>query len=171
METGISVTGKIEALYALYEQELFRVCFAVLGDSYLAEDALSESFLKLIRLRDKIGDVKSPATRRLVIKIAKNTAIDYYRKNKRELEHACSLPERESYEMSLEQDFDGVFAGVGAELLNKLDGKYRAVVECICIENLSVRETAAILRISESCVRKRLERAREKLRAQLGRKS
>lgn len=54
------------------------------------------------------------------------------------------------------------------QLLSGLPGKYREVLIYRCIHELSVRETAAILEISENLVRKRYERARNMLMKKLG---
>ncbi len=92
---------KLEMLYRLYEQEMYRVCVAVLGDSFSAEDAVSESFLKLIRIRDSIKKPDSAETRHLCIKTARNTAINMYRKRSRERKYYEGLPDTEMRETSV----------------------------------------------------------------------
>ncbi len=47
---------KIALVYELYEEELFKICLGILRDRFSAEDALHESFLRIIRYRDRIDD-------------------------------------------------------------------------------------------------------------------
>lgn len=157
---------KVELLYQLYEQEMYRVCFSILKDVYLAEDAVSESFVKLIRKRDRIVDVVSEEVRHFALKTAKNTAIDMYRKNVRDRKYFAGIPDNGEISGEIEPVFD-VPLGAEYELLDSLNYKYRSVVECLCVEELTVRETAAVLKISETCVRKRFERARKQLETKL----
>lgn len=153
---------KIAALYALYEQTMFYDARQILHDDFLAEDAVHEAFLRLIAQRDKLGDPNSVSVRSYVKKTLHSAAIDLYRKNLRERENCCDL-----------EDFE--IAGEGAEdlptdarsLLGELPVTYAAVIRCRAVHGLSVHETAAVLQISEACVRKRFERARRMLQSKL----
>ena len=160
MKCQMSDTEKAELLYSLYEEEMYRVCYAILNDRYAAEDAVSESFLKLIKKRDSIIDPRADSCRRYVIKTAKNTAIDMYRKKAREREILEVLPENQVSYVPLTDDMSPIDT---EDVLDRLSKKYRDVIECMCINGLTVREAAAVLKISEACVRKRLERARRQL--------
>lgn len=153
---------KIAALYALYEQTMFYDARAVLHDDYLAEDAVHEAFLRLIARRDKLGDPQSASVHSYVKKTLRSAAIDLYRKNLRERENCCDL-----------EDFEIVEEGTNAlpddtlSLLDELPAEYAPVIRCRLLHGLSVHETAAILKISEACVRKRCERARRMLQDKL----
>lgn len=156
---------KIAAIYETYEQEMYSAAFGVLKDESRAEDAVSESFLKLIRNRERIGSVESASVRAYVLKTAKNTAIDMYRAAARELKNTAAVPESDKWDGIYEPDtfIDEICSGT-KELLSKLSPKYRAAVEAVFVEGLTVREAAAVLKISEASVRKRIERAREQLK-------
>lgn len=160
---------KVELIYSLYEKEMYRVCFGILRNTYAAEDALSESFVKIIRRRDRIENVQSEEVRRFVLRTAKNTAIDMYRKNARDRRYLEGLPLGDKSELSYEPEYvlEDFLSRDEYELLDSLSDKYRIVVECLCFEELSVKETAAVLKMSEACVRKRLERAKKQLAQKL----
>lgn len=160
MNSQMKENEKAELLFGLYEQEMYRVCFAILGDPYTAEDAVSESFLKLLKNRDRIVDPRADSCRRYVIKTAKNTAIDMYRKKAREREILEDLPENQVSVVPLTDDMSPIDT---EDVLDRLSKKYRDVIVCMCINGLTVHETSAVLKISEACVRKRLERARHQL--------
>ena len=56
-KSKMSNYDKIVKLYELYEQKMYGVAFSVLHDSWQAEDAVSEAFVKLIKNIRKIKDV------------------------------------------------------------------------------------------------------------------
>ena len=170
MKCQMSEAEKAELLYSLYEQEMYRVCLAILNDRYAAEDAVSESFLKLLKIRDRIVDPRDASCKRYAIKTAKNTAIDMYRKNVREREMCGEFNELTESEISREVFHSDSADLTASDIIDGLSKKYRDVIECICINGLTVHETSAVLKISEACVRKRLERARRQL-ADVQRKS
>lgn len=161
MRNKTGSTDLIERLYVLYEQEMYRVCAAIVKDSHAAEDALSESFVKLIRIRDRIGAADSEKTRRLCIKTARNTAIDMYRRRSLESRYFVGLPETEDTDAAVQPDeLLSEHGDVKEHVLSRLDVKYKTPVVLYYYEGLSIREVSAVLKISEACVRKRLERAR-----------
>ena len=155
---------KIAAIYETYEQEMYSVAFGVLKDESRAEDAVSESFLKLIRSRDRIGSVKSASVRAYVLKTAKNTAIDMYRAAARELKNTAAVPESDKWDGIYEPDTftDEICSGT-KDLLSKLSPKYRTAMEAVFVDGLTVKEAAAVLMTSEASLRKRIERARKQL--------
>ena len=150
----------IEALYGLYEQSMYRQAYKILRDEYLSEDAVQEAFLRLIRHRKKIVDPEAPTTRRYVYKTLKSAALDIYRNQKKERENCCEFDDR------LENTYvPEILENQSPELLiSELPEKYACVMRCLFLDELSIRETAAILTISEGCVRKRCERARKLLK-------
>ena len=160
----------IENCYELYEQKMFRVALAVLHDEKLAEDAVQDAFLQLIRHKVHFGDAGSDDCKRYIITVIRNASINIYNKRKNEnkivsfsdnLEDICSEQEsREDDKTSAGADF--------TPLLNSLPPKYFSVVECLVVQDYSVAETANKLGITEANVRKRYERARKMMRQSLG---
>ncbi len=71
----------IDTVYKLYEQPMYFEAYKILHDEYLAEDAVHEAFLKLIRNRKKIADPASPSVRSYVYKTLKSAALDLYRRH------------------------------------------------------------------------------------------
>lgn len=147
----------IEKSYKLYEQKMYQIAYLILHDSGLAEDAVQEAFLKLMKRNIYFKDPKSDDCKRYIITVIKHASIDIYNKKKRE---------REIMYLS---DEDANIADVSdpnsgnpdmEELISDLPSKYYAVVHCLTIKNLSVKETSAELGITEAAVRKRFERAK-----------
>lgn len=153
----------IEALYALYEQQMYHEAYRVLRDEYLAEDAVQEAFLRLIRNRDKLCDADSPAVRRYVYKAVRCAALDIYRRQKKSRENLCEWDEK-AENVCYEESFE---ASVSLSALDELPQKYFFIMKCLFFDGLTVKETAALLKISEACVRKRCERARKLLKEKI----
>lgn len=66
----------LETMYELYEQGMYRVAYGVLHNKEQAEDAVQDSFEKLLKYLPEIDAHDSPKTQKLVLKIVRNTAID-----------------------------------------------------------------------------------------------
>ena len=150
----------IDALYRLYEQSMYFEALKILHDRYLAEDAVHEAFLRLIRNRNKIVDPNSPTARRYVYKTVNSAALDLYRSQKKQRDNCCALDEAIENTTAAEE----VMPNLPLSLLAELPPKYASVMRCLFLDGLNTRETAAVLKISEALVRKRCERARKLLK-------
>lgn len=157
----------IEKCYKLYEQKMYRVALSILRDPGLAEDAVQEAFMKLMKSDAYFEDARSDDCRRYMITVIKHASINIYNKKKKEAE-VVYLSDRDS-DFEDETGRQAGFVAGGDDdydreelmaMINRLPEKYHQVTECIAIEELSVRETAAKLGISETNVRKRYERAK-----------
>ena len=143
----------LEEIYDRYGALLFRVCFSELQNRQDAEDAVQEIFLKLLRRRPVFSD--SDHQRAWLIRTAVNQSRDQLRLRKVRL--AVPLEELQEYALSEEE------TGFLEEVMG-LPDKYRLAVTLHYLEGYSVKETAVMLRISESAVKMRLSRGRELLK-------
>lgn len=164
---------KVEELYEFYEQPMYRIAYAILHHVQQAEDAVHDAFVAIMRSNADIGDPRSPETKQFVIQTVRNTAINRYRKNSRETmifteldDTASQIPDKvNSVEERMKQMEQREIA---EELMKGLSESERQVLSLRCEEELSFREIAEILGISESAVRKRFERARKAAQKQEG---
>jgi RNA polymerase sigma-70 factor (ECF subfamily) len=78
--------SKFEIIYETYHRLMFFLARQILPDDRDAEDAVQESFIKIIKNLDKISDPKCPKTKHFIVIIVKRTAIDIKKKKKREPE-------------------------------------------------------------------------------------
>ncbi len=165
---------KIEQLYTLYEQKMYVIAYSILNNSWQAEDAVSEAFIKVIKNLHKIKDVESEKTKKYIIRVIQNTAIDLYRRNQRESTVFTVVSDEEQGKIAdKENAIETMLQAIeGKEqlnhLLSKLPEKYREVMLYRSVHEFSVKETAAVLDISDNLVRKRYERARNMLMKELG---
>lgn len=152
----------LAALVDEYSGTLYRVAFSVLRNPADAEDAVQEAFLRVLRHRDSLSEVRDH--RVWLIRIVWNVVLDRKRRAKTRpetddvTELARVLP---SGGLSAEeiasaaQHHSRVLACV-----DRLPGKERQVLLLSAFEDLSSVEIAGVLGITESSVRSRLFRAR-----------
>ena len=152
----------LAALVDRYSSTLYRVAFSVLRNPADAEDAVQEAFLRVLRHRHALHDVRDH--RVWLIRIVWNVVLDRKRRLKTRpetddvAELARVLP---SNGLSAEeiaaaaQHHSRVLACV-----NRLPAKEREVLLLSAFEELSSVEIASVLGITESSVRSRLFRAR-----------
>jgi RNA polymerase sigma-70 factor, ECF subfamily len=152
----------LTALVDQYAGTLYRVAFSVLRNPADAEDAVQETFLRVLRHRHSLDEVRDH--RVWLIRIVWNIVLDRKRRAKTRPETddvadlARVLP---SNGLSAEQltvaaqHHSHVLACV-----DKLPAKERQVLMLSAFEELNSVEIAAVLGITESSVRSRLFRAR-----------
>src|SRR5215472_11637280 len=157
--------AKDEALAALVEQyaaTLYRVAFSVLRNPSDAEDAVQEAFLRVLRHRDSLEEVRDH--RVWLVRIVWNIVLDRKRraKTRPETDDISELA-RVLPATGLSAEQRAAAAQHHAQVLiqvDKLPVKEREVLVLSAFEELSSVEIAAILNITESSVRSRLFRAR-----------
>jgi len=162
--------AKFTQLYAKYRGLMVHVAYAKLKDEHLAEDVAHNAFLNIVRNFHLVGDINSHKTKRLLVVVTENAAIDMLRKNKHYA--PVSYDELENV-LSMDKDMlDNVAVQELVDLICELPEIYRDVLELRAYHGLSEKQIAAILDVEYATVRKRLERARtmlaEKLKQQEG---
>ena len=151
---------KITELYEHYQKLMFVVAKRILQDNYMAEDAIHEAFIKIMRYMDHIDEVESVKTKGLMILIVERVAIDLYRKQKRCKE--CAIEDFEE-RMYYSTKFD---EGSNPESLHILDGlpkKYAEVISLKFYYGYRTKEIAQILSINENTVRTNIARGKKML--------
>lgn len=82
--TTDSKQERFAQLYSLYSGSMYRIAYGILRDEGLAQDAVQQTFLKLYSDMDRVGEPRSGKTRSFMVVLVRNTAIDSYRKRRRE---------------------------------------------------------------------------------------
>ena len=73
----------VSGLYEQYEQMLYRVAFNILRNSADAEDAVQETFVRIVKNLDKIYAVPCNELRFYLVIIVRNTALTILKQKKR----------------------------------------------------------------------------------------
>lgn len=72
----------VERLYTSYEQMMYKAAFSLLKDSYYAEDAVHEAFLRIIRNMSCLNFDDDKKTRALLVITVRNVCFNMLRRNK-----------------------------------------------------------------------------------------
>jgi RNA polymerase sigma-70 factor, ECF subfamily len=152
----------IAALVDQYASALYRVAYSVLRDAADAEDAVQETFLRVLRHRDTLGEVRDH--RVWLIRIVWNIVLDRKRraKTRPETDDVAELA-RVLPSTGLSAEEAAAAAQHHAHVLacvEKLPVKERQVLMLSAFDELTSVEIASVLDITESSVRSRLFRAR-----------
>lgn len=148
----------LDGIYEMAGGKMLAVAAGIVGRSS-AEDVLQESFIKIARFAYRY---KKDNPYGWLMKIVRNTALDYIRRNKlrpevstEELYNLTSLdysPDRREIAIALEQ------------AISKLDGDEKKAIYYKYYIDMTVREIAAELNMSKSAVQRTIERAENKLK-------
>lgn len=157
-----------EALAALVDQyatTLYRVAFSVLRNQSDAEDAVQEAFLRVLRHRETLGEIRDH--RVWLVRIVWNIVLDRKRraKTRPETDDISELA-RVLPATGLTAEQRAAAAQHHAHVLacvERLPAREREVMMLSAFEELSSVEIAAVLDVTESSVRSRLFRARNLL--------
>lgn len=138
-----------------FQPSVFRVAYSYVKNCADAEDITQEAFLKLYNSKESFADDKNIKAWliRVTSNIAKNWLSSAWIKRKTALTEDILLKSEKDYEL--------------LEALNRLNKNYRVAIYLHYYEGYSVAEIAEMLGISESNVKARLKRGRDKLRAVL----
>ena len=152
-----------EYIYEKYKRLMWHKAFDILKDYALAEDAVSEAFIRVYRHFHKIGEANSGQTAAFLVTIVKNIAINLYHKRNKSLPTDFDEFEQED-SFNLE---DAIAAKDEADravqLVDRLSEELRAVFLLKYAHDLPHKEIGKILDISENNVTVRLHRAKKKL--------
>jgi len=144
-----------------YGLQLLRTARLILRDPSLAEDAIQETFLKAWQ---RIGSLRDEDPGPWLTRIAMNESISLYRRRHR----FQALTERfgrlggSKHELPSEERLDL------ARALEQLTPEQRATVALHYYQDLSVEETARIIRVPVDTVKSRLKTALRRLREVTG---
>ena len=156
---------KFEQLYRKYAKLMKYVAFQKLKNEQLAEEAVHESFIEVINSFYKIDEIDSHKTKRFLVIVTENTAIDILRKEKPD-QHV-SYDNLEWKVSSPPDRLDHVAVGELVDIIANMPELYRTVLELRAYHGLNDKQIAIAMNISQSAARKRLERARMKLAEEL----
>lgn len=170
-----SKNGDVEAFEALirdYKKLAYNIAYRVLKNKEDAEDASQDALVKVFK---NISKFNMDSTFKVwLYRIVTNTCFDYLKKKKVVAYSVDSLADSEGEEMKIEIPDNAnnpeivLENKLDREIINKsiemLDNDARIIVVMREMHQMSYKEIANVLSISEGTVKSRLNRAREKLK-------
>lgn len=142
---------KLREFYTLYADTVYRICFLYMKNASDAEDALQETFIRLIKNSGKIKD--NDHVKPWLICVSKNICRDMLKKHSRFAEVPLS-----GMEISEDSILD-----IGY-MVQSLSPKYKLPLYLHYFEGMTYNEISASLHISVSAVKSRIYRARQELK-------
>lgn len=145
-----------EMLYRKFADKMYNVCLIYASDTDVASDILQDGFIKVFRNLKRFNFEGSFEgwVRRIMV----NTALEYFRKKKRDSEFI------ENYTHQNHNVFDEILDKIHADeivkLVNDLPMKAAMVLKLYAIEGYKHSEIADLMGISEGTSKSQLNRAR-----------
>lgn len=149
----------LDGIYEIAGGKMYAAALSIVGRDY-AEDVLHDSFIKIARFAKKYKGGTNAGS--WLIKIVRNTALDYVRSRKAHTaasaEEFYSLsstdysPEKRESAIALEQ------------AISKLDGDEKKVIYYTYYLDMTVREIATAMKCGKSTVQRISQRAETKLK-------
>lgn len=162
-----------DEIYDDYHQDLFRFIFYMVKDKQVTEDLVQEVYIKVLKSEDSFEGKSSKKT--WLLSIARHTTIDYFRSQKRTKDRILGFFDWGEKGESLKDDqplFDDLLIDneqheLVSHYLDKCSVDQRSVLILRFIQSFSIRETADILKFSESKVKTTQHRGLKVLKAYL----
>lgn len=163
--TSQTTTHTIAQLVAEYSTALYRVAFSVTRNAAEAEDAVQETFLRVLRHEQRLGEIRD--YRVWLVRIVWNIVLDKKRRAKTRPENediadqVRTLPsgERGADASVISSEEHGRIL----KLIDRLPAREREALLLSAVEELTTAEIAAALQTTESSIRSRIFRARREL--------
>ena len=152
-------------LFEQYHSQIFAYLYRLVDNRELAHDLTQETFLRLLQQGDRLQQVDNQ--RAWTYRVASNLAFNALKRQRR----FAWLPWRQGDGYTLSQAGPAQTVAeqeAVQQALAALSPTYRAPLLLYSHYQLSVREIAAVLDISESNVKVRLHRARQQFREAYG---
>ncbi|MBB6146323.1 RNA polymerase sigma-70 factor (ECF subfamily) [Silvibacterium bohemicum] len=155
----------ITALVAEYSTTLYRVAYSVMRNAAEAEDAVQEAFLRVLKHRDKLSEIRD--LRVWLVRITWNVVLDKKRRSKTRPENediadfARILPaadRRADAILISSQEHSRILKAI-----DQLPAKEREALLLSAVDELATPEIASVLGTTESSIRSRIFRARREL--------
>ena len=164
-------TRKIEELYSKHGKEMFAIAYRILKDENSAEDIVQQSFLKIMDKLDRVDLSDENKTKKFLMIIARNLAIDVYNSRK-------NLSSNTEYIEAVDIDDSDMFTAMKSpcdeliakehhtlimKLIHELSPIYRDVIILEMIYGYNRKEIAHLLNVKYDTIKKRSERAHKTL--------
>ena len=164
-----------EQLVLTHQNQIYRLCFRMVGNAEDAADMVQEAFLKAWRSLDRFqGDA---AFSTWLYRLASNCCLDFLRSQKRRPTVSMTSEDEEGEEQTVEVADNSATPEETllqkeeqreiAQAMASLDEEQRQILTLRVVNDLSYTEIAELLTIKEGTVKSRIARARENLRKKL----
>lgn len=159
----LSDQEKLETIYERYVEDMFCAAYNVIKDYALAEDAVQEAFVRMACVIKDIDMSYNPQS--FAITVTKNIARDMVAKYEREkclYDSYVGYYEGSSTDTFKEIEQEDIVEKL-ARFVTTLKPKYLEVFVLRCHYRMQYKEISKLLNVSESTLRKRIQRLKEQM--------
>ena len=162
--------SKFETLYYTHRHTMLHIAMQILKDHQLAEDAVQEAFIRLVKNFSKIGQVDCPQTRLFTVIIVRNISLTMRTEHQKQIVVEVSQTTVPT-EYDLEEEVLGRIAYEEVlTAIQELPLIYRDILYLQCVEGYKLTEISNLIGIGIETVKKRAQRGRKMLLDQLMRR-
>ncbi|MGI5824817.1 MAG: RNA polymerase sigma factor [Bacillota bacterium] len=172
--------GFLTNLYDEYKEGMFYYAFSILHDENLAEDAVNQAFIGLIKNVEKFFEKSVKKMKPYVVISVRNACYSMLKKSKRRnrLEILSDRVEETLFDKKATDILDSVGMSEVAEAVKSLTEQYRTVIllkyfyeysyKDIAVEmNISVKHVGVLLNRAKAILKREIMAGREKYEASL----
>ncbi len=145
---------EFEEKYNKYNRLLYGIIYGYTLNEADSKDILQDVFIKYLNINKKFNDIESE--KYYLIRMTINMCNNYYKKNKR----------FEYLDKDIVDNKDNNY--LLRNIIKNLPQKYKEIIILYYYDSYDINQISSILKISSSAVKKRLERARDKIKEELG---
>ncbi len=162
-------------VYDEYNRYIYHLCLKLTRNTIEAEDLMQEVWVKVVRYEATIEQVDH--VKAWLTTITMNTFRDRYRKNVRRSKYMMNQPEQldvpildlvPNNEVSTEEQVEKVeITKIVQEKMHELDAIYQKTLWYFYVDQYSLAEISALMKVSIGTVKSRLFRAKARLKEML----
>lgn len=156
----------VNKVFSKMNVKMYNISFNILRDKHDAEEALSQTFLKIIENIEKISALQCPQIEPYCVIIVKNETINIIRKRKKVI-HIENVDyfDQDSKEYNIEEDYlKTIDSQELLSCINKLSDVEKNLIHLPYVNEMGFKDIAGLLDISEETAKKRGQRILKKLR-------
>ena len=161
-------TAYFNVLYDRYSDKVFAKCVSMLKDEMRAEDAVQDIFMKVLLNLSKFKMNARFST--WLYAIAYNFCIDKIRRRRKERDIVTDVEDINNYEGYVDDDDDRDILETNVvqmkHILEQMKVSDKAVLFMKYQDDMSIKEMTEVLDLSESAIKMKIKRAKEKFRKQ-----
>lgn len=160
-----SLKIKFEDIYYTYKDDMLNVIFAILKNERESEVALSNAFFAICKSLDKIAEKDTSQLKPIIRKIAKNSAINLYNKNKNSKDVSIDVLFNtwDNNDIANNTEKSEIYDKL-LKALSQMPTIYRDVLYFYYVNEFSLREICVLLGRNMNTVKSQLRRGTKLLR-------
>jgi len=155
-----------EEIFTKYYSMLCIIAFDYVGNKYMAEEIVQDTFLTIWEKRDSI--TVTPAIKYYLIKATQNTCLQFLRKKKLETQNLDTLPSEKMIAWSEDYPLGQLFEKELADIINQTIQSFPPQIKKVFLmsryKDMTYPQIATFLNVSENTVKTQIKIALSRLR-------